>query len=162
VGGDTVSSKRISELCLPGANPNTAQPEAVLVISWRQQAQRLQRKAQVVYFACKHTRAPWYARLIAACTAGYLFSPIQLIPNFIPVIGFLDDLLVFFLGVKLLQTLIPPAVLAECRELAKASEMRRKDEVRSTAAIVAFVVIATLWLLAAASAGAVMVTYIPR
>jgi len=129
---------------------------------WRQQAQRVHREAHGFYFAFKHPGTPWYAKVIAVCTAGYLFSPIQLIPSFIPVIGFLDDLLVLFLGVKLLQRITPPTVLAECRELAKAAELRRKEEIRSAAALAASVAIVTLWLLVAVTASALATRYIPH
>jgi uncharacterized membrane protein YkvA (DUF1232 family) len=131
-------------------------------VEWRQQGQRIHREAQVFYFAFKHPRVPWYAKLVAACSAGYLFSPIQLIPSFIPVIGFLDDFLVLFLGAKLVQRIIPPEVLTECREMAKAAEMRRKDEIRSPATLVAIVVIAAVWLLAAITASRLIGTYILR
>jgi uncharacterized membrane protein YkvA (DUF1232 family) len=129
-------------------------------MEWRQQAQRVHREAQVFYFAFKHPGVPWYAKLVAACSAGYLFSPIQLIPSFIPVIGFLDDFLVLFLGAKLMQRIIPSEVLTECRELAMASAMRRKDEIRSPAAVVAVVAIAAVWIAAAVSASVVMARYI--
>lgn len=131
-------------------------------MEWRQQGQRIHREAQVFYFAFKHPRVPWYAKLVAACSAGYLFSPIQLIPSFIPVIGFLDDFLVLFLGAKLVQRIIPPEVLTECREMAKAAEMRRKDEIRSPATLVAIVVIAAVWLLAAITVSRLIGTYILR
>jgi len=131
-------------------------------VEWRQQGQRIHREAQVFYFAFKHPRVPWYAKLVAACSAGYLFSPIQLIPSFIPVIGFLDDFLVLFLGAKLVQRIIPPEVLTECREMAKAAEMRRKDEIRSPATLVAIVVIAAVWLLAAITVSRLIGTYILR
>jgi uncharacterized membrane protein YkvA (DUF1232 family) len=126
----------------------------------RNQAQRLQREAQVYYFAFKHPRVHWYAKLIAACSAGYMFSPIQLIPSYIPVIGFLDDFLVLYVGTKLLQRIIPAEVLTECRQLADAAEMRKKEEIRSTAAVVAFVAIAAVWLFAAVGAGILMARYI--
>lgn len=128
--------------------------------SWKQQAQRLQKEVHVFYFAFKHPGVRWYARLVAACSAGYLFSPIQLIPNSIPVIGFSDDFLVLFVGAKVLQRIIPPEVLTECRKLAEAAEMRRKEEIRSTPALVAFVVIAGVWLIAAVGAGILMARYI--
>jgi uncharacterized membrane protein YkvA (DUF1232 family) len=131
-------------------------------MEWRQQAQRVHREAQVFYFAFKHPGVPWYAKLVAACSAGYLFSPIQLIPSFIPVIGFLDDFLVLFLGAKLIQRIIPSEVLTECRETARAADMRRKDEIRSPAAVVAVVVIAVIWISAAVSASVVMARYISR
>ena len=107
-------------------------------------------------------RTPWYARLVAVCTAGYLFSPIQLIPSFIPVIGFLDDLLVLFLGAKLLQKITPADVLAECRQHAADVEVRKKDEARSMAAMAAAIVIATVWLLTAVAANGLMAAYIRR
>jgi uncharacterized membrane protein YkvA (DUF1232 family) len=126
------------------------------------QAQRLQNEAQVFYFACKHPRVPWFAKVVAACTAAYLFSPVQLIPGFIPVIGFLDDLLVLFIGAKLIQKLIPPDVLTECRELAQAVSLRRNQQIRSIGSLVGFGAVALLWLLMAFAGSALMVAYIPR
>jgi uncharacterized membrane protein YkvA (DUF1232 family) len=131
---------------------NVERHEAGLWMSWQQQAQRVHREAQVFYFAFKHPRVRWSAKIVAVCTAGYLFSPIQLIPSYIPVIGFLDDFLVLFLGAKLLRRIISPEILTECHELAKAAEMRRKDEIRSPAAVVAAIAIAVVWLLAAIAA----------
>jgi len=141
---------------------NVVQPEIAVAKTWKHQAQRVHREAQVFYFAFKHPRVPWYAKLVAVCTAGYLFSPVQLIPSFIPVIGFSDDFLVLFLGVKLFQRITPPSVLMECRELAKANELGRKDEIRSTAAVVASVAIVALWFLAAIAASRITATYIYR
>jgi uncharacterized membrane protein YkvA (DUF1232 family) len=101
----------------------------------------------VFYFAFKHPRMPWYARLIAICTAGYLLSPVQLIPSYIPVIGFLDDFLVLFLGLKLLRKIIPHNVLSDCRQRAAAVETRRKEEIKSAAARASAAVIICLWFL---------------
>ncbi len=129
-------------------------------MNWKLQAQRVQREAYVYYFVFKHPRVRWYAKLIAACSAAYLFSPVQLIPSYIPVIGFLDDFLVLFVAAKLLQRIIPPEVLAECRELADAAEMRRKQEIRSTGAVIGFVAIAAVWLLVAAGVSILMARYI--
>jgi len=129
---------------------------------WKQRAQQIHKEAYVFYFAVKHPRVRWHARLVAACTAGYLLSPVQLIPSFIPVIGLLDDVLVVFLGVKLLQRLTPPEVLAECRELADAVEMRRKEEIQSSGAIVVCAVVAALWLIATVAVSVVMAAHIYR
>ena len=139
---------------------NLARPEPRTGMTWKQQAQRIHREAQTFYFAFKHPRVRWYAKLIAAGTAGYLFSPVQLIPSFIPVIGLLDDFLVLFLGVKLLQRIIPPEVLAECREQAKAAEMRRKDEIRSTAGVIAILAVAVLWLFVAVTVSRLIAVHI--
>jgi uncharacterized membrane protein YkvA (DUF1232 family) len=130
-------------------------------MTWKQQAQRIHTEAQTLYFAFKHPRVHWYAKLVAAGTAGYLFSPIQLIPSFIPVIGLLDDFLVLFLGVKLLQRIIPADILTECRELANVAEMRRKDEVRSTATVIAVLAVPLVWLFAAITASALIALYAP-
>jgi uncharacterized membrane protein YkvA (DUF1232 family) len=130
-------------------------------MTWRQQAQRIHTEAQTFYFAFKHPGVPWYAKVIAVSMAAYLFSSIQLIPSFIPLIGFLDDFLVLFLGVKLLQRIIPPDVLAECRQQAGAAEARRKDEVRSRVAAVAVIAIALAWVVAAITVTGMIASYIP-
>jgi uncharacterized membrane protein YkvA (DUF1232 family) len=129
---------------------------------WRQQVERLQKEALVFYFVLKHPRVPWYARLVAACTAAYLLSPLQLIPSFIPVIGFLDDLLVFIVGVKLLRKLIAPNVFAECSELAEAAQMRQKIEIRSMVAVIGLAVVVLLVLLATVAATALVAAYVYR
>lgn len=124
------------------------------------QAQRLHREAQVYYFAFKHPRVPWYAKLVAVCSGGYLFSPIQLIPSYIPVIGFLDDFLVVFVAAKLIERIVPPEVLTECRRLADAADVRRKEGIRPSVGVAAVVVIGAVWLLAAVGATILMTKYI--
>jgi uncharacterized membrane protein YkvA (DUF1232 family) len=133
-----------------------------LVMIWWRQAQRVQKQAHVFYFVFKHPRNPWYAKMIAACTAGYLLSPVQLIPSFIPGIGFLDDLLVLFLGVKLLQKITSVEVLKECRKLADAAEAQRKEEIRSGTALIVPFVIATIWLLGTITASLVIFSHLRR
>jgi uncharacterized membrane protein YkvA (DUF1232 family) len=128
-------------------------------MGWNKHVRQIQKEANVFYLVCKHPRTKWYAKLVAACSAGYLFSPIQLIPSFIPVIGFMDDVLVLFLGAKLLYRITPPDVLKECRGLAETAAIRRKEEIGTRASVVASVVIATLWLVAAV-ASAVIVVYV--
>jgi uncharacterized membrane protein YkvA (DUF1232 family) len=128
----------------------------------KQRGQQLQKEAHVFYFVFKHPRTRWCARLIAACSAGYVFSPVQLIPNFIPVIGCLDDVVVLLVGAKLLQKVTPADVLAECRELADVAEARRKEEVRWVASVAAPVAIVTVWFLAAITASALLAAYIYR
>jgi uncharacterized membrane protein YkvA (DUF1232 family) len=126
---------------------------------WRQQARRLHKEAHVFYFVFKHPRTRWYTKCVAACSAGYLLSPIQLIPSFIPVIGFLDDILVLFLGAKVVRRLTPPNVLSECRELADVAETRRMEEIPSSFARLSFAVIVALWLLAVVTTSALVARY---
>jgi uncharacterized membrane protein YkvA (DUF1232 family) len=131
-------------------------------LNWKQKAQRLQKEVHVFYFAFKHPHVRWYAKLVAACAGGYLFSPIQLIPSYIPVIGFLDDFAVLFLGAKILKRIIPAKVWAECHELAEVAELRRREEIRSTPAVVAFIVIGAVWLLVAVGIGKLIMKCIVR
>ncbi len=80
---------------------------------WKQRLRQLKRETYTVYLACKDPRVPWYARVLAGCVVAYAFSPIDLIPDFIPVIGYLDDLIIVPVGIWLVLKMIPPAVLAE-------------------------------------------------
>ena len=156
------NSTRSLDLPLPKASVDRVRRELAFIMRWRQQAQRLHREAFVFYFAFKHPRMTWRAKLVAVCTAGYLFNPVQLIPNFIPVIGCLDDLLVVFLAVKLLRRITPPEVLSECRELAEAAEVQKTREIRSKSGIAASIVVVALWLLVGIGASALIAAYIPR
>jgi uncharacterized membrane protein YkvA (DUF1232 family) len=144
----------------PIADSNVEENEPGRLESWRHQAQQLQTEALVFYFVFKHPRVTWFARWVAACIAAYLLSPLQLIPSYIPIIGFLDDLLVLFLGVKLLRRIIPKDVLADCRQRAEVVETQGKEEIRPVAATVGLVAIIFLWLLAAVIASALIMKYI--
>ena len=144
----------------PASNSEGVPLQPATAMTWRQQARLLQKKAQVFYFVSKHPHTPWYAKVVAACTAGYLFSPVQIIPNYIPVIGMLDDVLIVFLGVKLIHRITPADVLTECRQLADAAEVRRNEKTTSTTAFVASVLITTVWLLLAVMASVLMAKYI--
>jgi uncharacterized membrane protein YkvA (DUF1232 family) len=73
-------------------------------------------QAMTLYLACRDKGTPWYAKAIAAATAAYAFSPIDLIPDLIPFLGQLDDLVIVPLGIALAWKLIPKDVLARCRE----------------------------------------------
>lgn len=74
------------------------------------------RESRILTRILKNPAAPWTAKVVAACSVGYIFSPIQLIPSFIPVIGQLDDLSVLFVGLKLIRSLTPASVMAECED----------------------------------------------
>lgn len=102
-------------------------------------ARRIKRDVVAVYFAARDVRTPWPARCLAVAVAAYALSPIDLIPDFIPVLGYLDDLLVVPLGLLLVIRMLPPAVLQDARHKA-ASVLERP---RSRAAAVAIVLV---WL----------------
>ncbi len=81
----------------------------------RQHAVNLKTETIALYLAARHPATPWYARLLAAVVAAYALSPIDLIPDFIPVLGYLDDLVIVPLGLACVRMLIPAHVMAECR-----------------------------------------------
>lgn len=85
-------------------------------------ARKLKQETHAVYLASIDARVPWLARVLAAITVAYAFSPIDLIPDFIPILGYLDDLVLVPLGIWLVLKMIPPEILAECR-LKAATEM---------------------------------------
>jgi uncharacterized membrane protein YkvA (DUF1232 family) len=149
----------ISTFCPPPRGLGTARRVSAALSVWWGQAQRLRSEAHVFYLAFKHPGMPWYARVVAACTAGYLLSPIQLIPSFIPIVGFMDDFVVLFLGAKLLHRITPEGVMAECRELVKASEEHSRRATSSLTATVFSVLISAVWLLAALAATALMAAH---
>jgi uncharacterized membrane protein YkvA (DUF1232 family) len=120
---------------------------AQFIANWKQRARELQTEVYAMYLAYKDPRVPWYARVFAACVVGYAFSPIDLIPDPIPVLGYLDDLVLIPLGVTLAIKMIPPTVLAECREQAREVMKQGKPVNRAAAAV-----IIAIWLLLAALA----------
>ena len=89
--------------------------------TWKQRSESLQREVSAVWKILMDPRTPWYARIIAACTVSYLFSPVQLIPSFIPVIGLLDDFAVLWLGSRLIRRLAPAAVVRDSIDQAAAA-----------------------------------------
>ena len=127
------------------------------VETWKRRARALKADTYALYLACRDPRVPWYARLLAACIVAYAFSPIDLIPDFIPVLGYLDDLILIPLGIALLLCMIPPPVMAECREQARAA----LAEGRPTSWVAAGIIIA-IWLLLAALGIAIVVRALAR
>ena len=112
---------------------------------WKQRARQLKVEVYAIYLAYRDPRVPWYARIFAACVVGYAFSPIDLIPDPIPILGYLDDLVLIPLGVKIALSMIPASVMAESR--AKAQELMRQGKPVNR---VAALVIVAIWLLLAA------------
>lgn len=87
-------------------------------------ARALKAESLAMYFAARHPRTPWAARLLVAAAVAYALSPIDLIPDFIPVLGLLDDLLLLPLLLGLALRLIPTTVMEECRARAAAEVSR--------------------------------------
>ena len=87
-------------------------------------ARVLKRDVHAIYLASRDPRVPWYAKVLAVMVAAYALSPIDLIPDFVPVLGYLDDVIVVPLGIALVIRLIPPGIMAELREQAEAAQER--------------------------------------
>jgi uncharacterized membrane protein YkvA (DUF1232 family) len=87
---------------------------------WRERAKELRSEVHALYLAYKDPRTPWYAKGFAALVLGYALSPIDLIPDFIPILGYVDDLVIIPAGIALLLKMIPKEILEECRERARA------------------------------------------
>jgi len=113
---------------------------------WKRRARELKREIYAIYLAYKDPRVPWYAKLLAACVVAYAFSPIDLVPDFIPVLGYLDDLILVPLGIYFVLKLIPDDVMSECREKARAlsGEKRPTNYLAATVIIAAWILLALL------------------
>ena len=106
----------------------------------RRWARAARRDALAVYLAARDPRVPWYAKALAAATAAYAFSPIDLIPDFIPVLGHLDDLVLLPLAVALVVRLIPPEVMADLR-----AEAERRMSAGRPRSLIAAAAVVVLW-----------------
>ena len=113
--------------------------------AWKARARCLKAETYALYLAYRDPRVPWTARVVAACVVAYAFSPIDLIPDFIPILGYLDDLVLVPLGIALALKMIPAGVMAECRARARA-EMGAGKPINWAAAAV----IIAIWLTLAA------------
>jgi uncharacterized membrane protein YkvA (DUF1232 family) len=113
-------------------------------------ALRLKVEVYALYLAYKDPRVPWYARAFAAVVVGYAFSPIDLIPDPIPVLGYLDDLVIILLALAI--RMIPPQILAKCREEARDAKDRPVSKMAAMVVVAVWISLAALaiWLVARA------------
>jgi uncharacterized membrane protein YkvA (DUF1232 family) len=112
-----------------------------ILTSLREQARHLKTETFALYLAARHTATPWYAKLIVAAIVAYALSPIDLVPDFVPILGYLDDLILIPLGITLAIKMIPPDVMSECRARARESMANGK-----LISYVAGAVIVLIWL----------------
>lgn len=115
-----------------------------LLAELKQRARHLKAETFALYLAARDPRTPWYAKLLVAGIVAYAVSPIDLIPDFVPVLGYLDDLILIPLGIALAIKLVPHSVLAECRARAQKSMQNGKPVSR-----IAGAVIVVIWLVLA-------------
>ena len=115
-----------------------------MLTRWKQWARAIRRDTHALYLAARDPRVPWYVKALALAVAAYALSPIDLIPDFVPVLGYLDDLIIVPAGIALVVKLIPPAIMAEHRDSAAAALDRPVS--RAAAAV-----IIAVWLLSLAA-----------
>ena len=120
--------------------------EATMAGRLRRWADEITRDVTAIYLARRDPRVPWYAKVLAVCIAAYAVSPIDLIPDFIPILGYADELIILPLGILLVVKMIPADVMAEHRAQAVAALERPSGK---TAALA----IVGIWCIAAIVAG---------
>ena len=110
-------------------------------------AAALKREVMTLWFACRDPRTPWYARVLAMLIVAYALSPIDLIPDFIPVLGYLDELILLPVGIYLVLKLVPAEALADARAKANSWVESRKPKPRNwiAAAVIVLVWVVVLW-----------------
>lgn len=116
-----------------------------LVVRLKKKARKLKRQVWALYLAWKDPGTPLLARIVIACTVGYAVSPIDLIPDFIPILGYLDDLIILPALVVLAIRLIPPPVMARARREAW-KRLGTGEKVHSPAGLAASALFVLLWL----------------
>jgi uncharacterized membrane protein YkvA (DUF1232 family) len=107
-------------------------------------AVELENEGMTLWFCCRHPGMPWLPKIFALLVVGYFLSPIDLIPDFIPVIGYFDDLILVPIGIYLTLKLVPQYVIEECRVKARDWIAVQRPQPKS---IIAAVVIMVLWML---------------
>jgi uncharacterized membrane protein YkvA (DUF1232 family) len=102
-------------------------------------ARKLKQDLFVLYLSYKDNRTPWYAKAVAICVVAYAFSPVDLIPDFIPILGYLDDLILIPLGISLAIKLIPTYVIEENRVMAE--ELKKNEKPKNWFVGILFILI---------------------
>ncbi len=114
-------------------------------------AAALKREAYALYIAARDPRVPWYAKVVMGLVLAYAFSPIDLIPDFIPVLGYLDDLIIVPLGIALVLRMIPAQVMTDARKQAEELSQQGKPVSRVGAIIIiaiwVIIVVAVIWFI---------------
>ena len=113
--------------------------------SWKEKASQLKSEVYAVFLACRDPRVPWHAKALMALVIGYAVTPIDLIPDFIPVLGQLDDLIIVPAGISVVAKMIPKEVMEECRQKAKTEPMDSRMKY-AVAAIIVLIWIVAIYL----------------
>ncbi|TFH64482.1 MAG: DUF1232 domain-containing protein, partial [Candidatus Zixiibacteriota bacterium] len=108
---------------------------------WRKIGNDIKFEAYCLYLAAKDPRTPWYTKALVVCVVGYALSPLDLIPDFIPILGYLDDLIIVSFGMALAVRLVPRDVLEDCRHRAPLT-----IDAAVRAAVIAAGIVVFLWI----------------
>jgi uncharacterized membrane protein YkvA (DUF1232 family) len=112
----------------------------------KDRAYALKRDTIALYLAMRDPRTPWYAKIIGAAVVAYALSPFDLIPDFIPIVGYLDDLILVPAGIAVVRRLVPPDVMADCREEASLRAQRPTSRFGAAAVVAVWLGVA-VWAL---------------
>jgi len=123
----------------------------------KQFANRMKVETYALYLAYRDPRVPWYARALAAFVVAHTFSPIDLIPDFIPILGYLDDLIITPLGIYLALKMIPKEVMADARQRANIAEL--EGRIQSRAGVI---IVLTLWAFGLVALAFLIYRYVMR
>ena len=134
-------SRVLTLLLLPTLQLRRTETVSTVKEQLRQWTRQITRNVHALYLAGRDPRVAWYAKIVAVAVAAYALSPLDLIPDFIPVLGYLDDLVILPLGIMLAVKLVPAELMREFRATAASSYGERALGKRGAAAIVA------LWIL---------------
>ncbi|KJR45142.1 protein of unknown function DUF1232 [Desulfosporosinus sp. I2] len=126
-------------------------PEAKILDKLKAFARKLKQELFVLFLASKDDRVPWYAKLVSFLVVTYAFSPIDLIPDFIPILGYLDDIILIPLGISLALKMIPQPIIDDLR--IKANEIREKGNPKNWVTGIIFIII---WILLAYWLGSII------
>jgi len=125
-----------------------------LLAQLKERVSRLEAETYALYLAARHPGTPWYAKLLVAAIVAYALSPIDLIPDFVPIVGYLDDLILIPLGIALAIRMIPSSILEECRARSRETLVSGKSVSR-----IAGIVIVAIWIALAALCAAWAYSY---
>ncbi len=114
--------------------------------SWKAKSKQLRSEVYALYLASRHPKTPWYAKAFAVLIIGYVLSPVDLIPDFIPVLGYLDDFIIVFAGISLLIKMIPKEIMEECREKARSQPVVQKRTNWTAAVIIVLIWLFTIYV----------------
>lgn len=114
----------------------TKESQLTLNQKLRQWARKLKNEVIAIYFVMKHSETPLYVKILAAIIVGYALSPIDLIPDFVPILGYLDDIILLPLGIALVIKMIPADILEVCREEAKTNPPVTKPKIWGAAYVI--------------------------